>query len=161
MKRLLLFTFTVLAMSVAAFALEMKTFENKAFSIGYPANWEVTWDDDESLNVADEDGIITFNITFNERGPMKAELQQCVDNWVYMKKDNQGHKVDQTMVKDDYALVRSIETDESDGSQNVEVWFVMISSEPQGFSGSINCPIEHANEAMDILVEMLATLEPK
>lgn len=161
MKRLLLLAMTVLAMSVSALAVEMKTFENKAFSIGYPADWQVTWDSDDVLNVADADEVITFNITFNELGPMKSQLKEAVDNMVYMKEHSLDQKVDQTLVKDDYALVRSIQTDEDDGSQTVEVWFIMISSEPQGFSGSINCPIDRGNEAMDLLVEMLSTLEPK
>ena len=65
------------------------------------------------------------------------------------------------MVKEDYALVRSIATDEDDGEQTVSVWFIMISTEPQGFSGSIDCGIEHANEALDTLVALLATLSPK
>ena len=160
MKRLLFSTLAVLAMSVTAFAIEMSTFENKAFSIGYPADWEITYDSDDCLNVASEDGDIRFDITFNEEGPMKDQLQMAVDNWVYMK-ESHGHKVDQTLVKDDYALVRSIETDEDDGTQTVVVWFLMISSEPQCFSGSINSSFEHANEAMNIMVEMLATLEPK
>jgi hypothetical protein len=37
----------------------------------------------------------------------------------------------------------------------------MMTKEPECFSGSIQCPIERANEAIDILVEMLATLEQK
>ena len=84
----------------------------------------------------------------------------AADNWEYMKKSD-GYQVDQKLVKDDYALVRSIETDEDDGTQTVVVWFLMITEEPQCFSGSIQSPIERANEAIDILVEMLATLSQK
>ena len=91
---------------------------------------------------------------------MKSELQECVDNWVYMK-ESHGHKVDQKKVMGDYALVRSIETDEDDGTQTVEVWFLMISFEPQCFSGTIKSPLNRANEALDVLVKMLATLSPK
>ena len=112
------------------------------------------------MNVASEDDEIRFDVTYNDMGPLKSQLQQAVDNWVYMKESN-GHKVDQKMVKDDYALVRSIETNEDDGTQTVVVWFLMITQEPEGFSGSIQSPIERANEAIDILVEMLATLSQK
>ena len=73
----------------------------------------------------------------------------AADNWEYMKKSD-GYQVDQKLVKDDYALVRSIETDEDDGTQTVVVWFLMITEEPQCFSGSIQSP-----------VEMLATLSQK
>ena len=135
MKKALLFAVAALTMSVASMAQEMKTYENKAFSINYPADWEVTWDGDSFVNIASADDNIRFDATFNE--------------------------VDQTLVRDDYAMVRSIYTDEDDGSQSVMVWFIMISTEPQGFSGSINCPIEHANDAIDFLVCMLATLSPK
>ena len=91
---------------------------------------------------------------------MKDQLKMVADNWEYMKTSN-GHQVDQKLIKDDYALVRSIETDEDDGTQTVVVWFVMITQEPQGFSGSIQSPMSRANEALDILVEMLATLSQK
>ena len=42
MKRLSLFIFTILVMNAMAFATDFKTYENKAFSIGYPADWEIT-----------------------------------------------------------------------------------------------------------------------
>lgn len=160
MKKLLLLVVAMLTFGLASHAQDVKTYENKAFSIDYPADWEVTWDSDSFVNLASADEEIRFDVSFNEIGPTKAQLQECVDNWVYMK-ENQGHKIDQKLVKDDYALVRSIETDKDDGSQNVMVWFVMISSEPQGFSGSIQCKFERTNEALDILVAMLATLSPK
>ncbi|MBR1551134.1 MAG: hypothetical protein IJ632_02295 [Muribaculaceae bacterium] len=44
---------------------------------------------------------------------------------------------------------------------SVVVWFLMITTEPQCFSGSIQSPLSRANEAIDTLVEMLATLEQK
>ena len=160
MKNIIIFAATVLTLSFAAHAQNYKTYENKAFSIDYPEKWEVTWDSDKFLNLADPDGNIRFDITFNEEGTTKAQLQYCVDNWIYMK-ESHGHKVDQKLVKDDYALVRSIETDEDKGTQTVVVWFLMISSEPQCFSGTINSDFDHANEALDILVNMLATLSPK
>ena len=160
MKRILLFAVAAV-IGLAALSQEMKTYENKAFSIDYPADWVVTWDGERFVNIANaDDGDIRFDVNFNEEGPKKTELQTCVDNWVYMQKSH-GHRVDQTLVKEDYALVRTIKTDEDDGSQSVEVWFIMISAEPQCFSGSINCPIEQANNVLDILVKMLATLSPK
>ena len=149
-----------LMMSLVALAQDVKTFENKAFSISYPSDWEVTYDTDVCLNLENPDGDIRFDITFSEDGPMKSQLQESVDNWVYMK-ESHGYKVDQTLVKDDYALVRSIETNEYDSTQTVVVFFIMISSEPQCFCGTINSSFERANEAMNILVEMLATLNPK
>ena len=159
MKKYLFFAVTVLTLGFASHAQNYKTFENKAFSIDYPEDWEVTWDNDICLNLANPEGNIRFDITFNEEGPTKAQLQHCVDNWVYMK-ESHGHKVDK-LVKDDYALVRSIETDDDDNTQTVVVWFLMISSEPQCFCGTINSDFDHANEALDILVNMLATLNPK
>ena len=110
--------------------------------------------------MASNDGEIHFDVSFNDEGPMKSQLQETVENWVLMKQ-GQGHKVDQKLVKEDYALVRSIETDKESGKQTVVVWFLMISSEPQCFSGSIQSDLSHANEALDILVDMLATLSPK
>ena len=160
MKKLLLFAVTVLALSMAAHAQDVKTYENQAFSIDYPADWEITWDSYKFVNMASADGVIRFDVSFNEEGPMKSQLQECADNWVSMKQ-GQGHKVDQTLVKDDYALVRSIETNKDDGTQTVLVWFIMISLEPQCFTGTISCPFERANEAIDILANMLATLSPK
>ena len=160
MKKFLLLAITTLTLSITANSQEYVTFGNKTFSIDYPAEWEVTYDDNECLNLADADGNIRFDITFNQQGPMKNQLQECVDNWVYMK-ESHGHKVDQKLVKDDYALVRSIETNEDDGAQTVVVWFLMISSEPQCFSDTIQSDCEHANEAIDVLVKMLATLNPK
>ena len=141
-------------------AADFKTFETEAFTIGYPTDWEVTFYGDDWVNIATEDGEVRFDVMYNERGPMKDQLQAAADNWVYMKESN-GHQVDQKLVKDDYALVRSIETDEYDGSQTVVVWFLMITHEPQCFSGSIQSPIDRANDALDILVEMLATLSQK
>ena len=160
MKRLSLFIFTILVMNAMAFATDFKTYENKAFSISYPADWEVTWDSNTFVNLASADEEIRFDISFNEDGPMKSELQKTVNYWVSMK-EGKGYKVDQTLVKDDYALVRSIETNEDDGTKTVVVWFLVISSEPQCFCGTINSPYERANEAVSILVEMLETLKRK
>lgn len=160
MKRLFLLLVAVLTLTVATRAQDLKSYQNKAFSIDYPASWEVTWDGDSFVNIATDDDAIRFSCSFNEMGPTKAQLKQAVDNWVYMKQ-NGGATVDQKLVKDDYALVRSILTDDEDGTKTVEIWYLMISTEPQGFSGSIQCPLERANEAQDVLVAMLATLSPK
>ncbi len=145
---------------LSSYAVDFKTFESKLFSIGYPADWDVTYESDECLNVSTEDDSIRFNVTFNDYGPLKSELQQAVDNWVYMK-ESHGHKVDQKLVKDDYALVRTIMTDEDDGSKTVEVWYLMITHDRKGFSGTIESSLSRANEAIDTLVEMLATLKEK
>ena len=149
-----------LMVSLISTATDFKTFENEKFTIGYPSDWEVSFYGDDWMNVATDDDEIRFDVTYNERGPMKSQLQEAADNWEYMKKSN-GHVVDQKLVKDDYALVRSIETDEDDGTQTVVVWFLMITQEPQCFSGSIQSPMSRANEAIDILVEMLSTLTQK
>lgn len=85
MKKIFLFALMVLTIGLAAHAQELKKYENKAFSIEYPADWEVTWDGNSFMNLENPDEDIQFNITFNEQGPMKSELQECVDNWVYMK----------------------------------------------------------------------------
>ena len=160
MKKALTFLVMALMVNLVSTATDFKTFENEIFTISYPANWEETYSSDDCLNLASEDNEIFFDVTYNERGPMKDQLQEAADNWEYMKTGS-GHKVDQKVVRDDYALVRSIETDEDDGSQTVVVWFVMITKEPEGFSGAIQSPLNRANEAIDILVEMLATLSQK
>lgn len=160
MKKTLIILLMALVVNLVSTATDFKTFENERFTISYPADWEVTYESDDCMNVATDDDEIRFDVTFNERGPMKNQLQEAVDNWEYMKKSH-GHQVDQKLVKDDYALVRSIETDEDDGTQTVVVWFVMITQEPQGFSGSIQSPMSRANESLDILVEMLGTLSQK
>ena len=148
MKKLLLLV-AVLMLNMAAQAQEFKTYENKAFSIEYPADWEITWDSYTFVNMATEDEDIRFDISFNEEGPMKAQLQDCVENWELMKK-GQGHKIDQKLVRDDYALVRSIETNNDDGKQNVVVWFIMISSEPQCFTGTIQSHVvDRVNVKLD------------
>ena len=160
MKKALMILVMALMVNLVTTATDFKTFENEKLTIGYPADWEVSFYGDDWVNVASEDDEIRFDVTYNDMGPMKSQLQEAVDNWVYMK-ESHGHKVDQKMVKDDYALVRSIETDEDDGTQTVVVWFLMITKEPEGFSGSIQSPIDRANEALDILVQMLATLSQK
>lgn len=160
MKKVLMILLMALMVNLVTMANDFKTFENEVFTISYPADWEVTYESDDCMNVATDDDEIRFDVTYNERGPMKDQLKMAADNWEYMKTSN-GHQVDQKLIKDDYALVRSIETDEDDGTQTVVVWFVMITQEPQGFSGSIQSPMSRANEALDILVEMLATLSQK
>ena len=160
MKKELMILLMALMVNLVTTATDFKTFENEKFTIGYPSDWEVTFYGDDWMNVATDDDEIRFDITYNDEGPMKSQLQEAADNWEYMKTSN-GHKVDQKLVKDDYALVRSIETDEDDGTQTVVVWFLMITKEPEGFSGSIQSPISRANEAIDILVEMLGTLSQK
>lgn len=74
----------LLALSIAVHAQDVKTYQNKAFSIEYPANWQVTWDGDTYVNIATDDDAITFSCTFNEMGPTKSQLKEAVDNWVYM-----------------------------------------------------------------------------
>jgi hypothetical protein len=160
MKKELMIILMALMVSLVSTATDFKTFENEKFTIGYPSDWEVTFYGDDWMNVATDDDEIRFDVTYNDEDPMKSQLQEAADNWEYMKKSN-GHQVDQKLVKDDYALVRSIETDEDDGTQTVVVWFLMINQEPQCFSGSIQSPMSRANEALDILVEMLATLTQK
>ena len=160
MKKELMILLMALMVNLVTMATDFKTYENEVFTISYPADWEVTYESDDCMNVATDDDEIRFDVTYNERGPMKDQLQMAADNWEYMKTSN-GHQVDQKLVKDDYALVRSIETDEDDGTQTVVVWFLMITKEPEGFSGSIQSPIDRANEALDILVQMLATLSQK
>ena len=149
-----------LMVNLVATATDFKTFENEKLTISYPADWEVSFYGDDWMNVASPDDEIRFDVTYNDSGPTKSQLKEAADNWEYMKTSN-GHKVDQKLVKEDYALVRSIETDEDDGTQTVVVWFLMITKEPEGFSGSIQSPMSRANEAIDILVEMLATLSQK
>ena len=160
MKKILLFLLMALMVNLVSTATDFKTFENEKLKISYPADWEVSYYGDDWMNVASPDDEIRFDVTYNDYGPTKSQLKEAADNWEYMKTSN-GHKVDQKLVKDDYALVRSIETDEDDGTQTVVVWFLMITKEPEGFSGSIQSPISRANEAIDILVEMLATLSQK
>ena len=160
MKKALMILLMALMVNLISTATDYKTFENETFTIGYPADWEVTFYGDDWMNLATEDGEIRFDVMYNEQGPMKDQLQAAADNWVYMK-ESSGHQVDQKLVRDDYALVRSIETDGDDGTQTVVVWYLMITQEPQCFSGSIQSPIDRANEALDILVEMLATLSQK
>lgn len=160
MKKVLMILLMALMVNLVTMATDFKAFENEVFTISYPADWEVTYESDDCMNVATDDDEIRFDVTYNERGPMKDQLKMAADNWEYMKTSN-GHQVDQKLINDDYALVRSIETDEDDGTQTVVVWFVMITQEPQGFSGSIQSPMNRANEALDILVEMLATLSQK
>ena len=160
MKKILLFLLMALMVNLVSTATDFKTFENEKLKISYPADWEVSDYGDDWMNVASPDDEIRFDVTYNDYGPTKSQLKEAADNWEYMKTSN-GHKVDQKLVKDDYALVRSIETDEDDGTQTVVVWFLMITKEPEGFSGSIQSPISRANEAIDILVEMLATLSQK
>ena len=118
MKKLFLMMVALLALSIAVHAQDVKTYQNKAFSIEYPANWQVTWDGDTYVNIATDDDAITFSCTFNEMGPTKSQLKEAVDNWVYMTQSN-GATVDQKLVKDDYALVRSIMTDDEDGTKTV------------------------------------------
>lgn len=160
MKKLLMISLMAMFMSLSAAAVDLKTYENEKFTVSYPSDWEVTYESDESMNVASPDDAIRFDVTYNDMGPTKAQLKQAADNWEYMKTSN-GHKVDQKMVRDDYAMVRSIETDEEDGEQTVVVWFLMITKEPECFSGSIQSPMNRANEAIDILVGMLSTLSQK
>ena len=149
-----------LMVNLVTTATDFKTFENEKLTISYPADWEVSFYGDDWMNVASPDDEIRFDVTYNDYGPTKSQLKEAADNWEYMKTSN-GHKVDQKLVKEDYALVRSIETDEDDGTQTVVVWFLMITKEPECFSGSIQSPMNRANEAIDILVEMLATLSQK
>ena len=160
MMRKIMFAVLALTLGLASHAQDFKTYENKAFSIDYPADWEVTWDSETFMNLASADEEIRFDISFNEEGPTKDQLQTTVDYWVSMK-ESKGFTVDQKLVKEDYALVRSIETSEDDEAQKVVVWFLMISTEPQCFTGTIQSDIDHANEALDTLVNMLATLSPK
>lgn len=160
MKKELMILLMALMVNLVTTATDFKTFENEKLTISYPADWEVTFYGDEWMNVASPDDEIRFDVTYNDYGPTKSQLKEAADNWEYMKTSN-GHKVDQKLVKEDYALVRSIETDEDDGTQTVVVWFLMITKEPECFSGSIQSPMNRANEAIDILVEMLATLSQK
>lgn len=160
MKKELMILLMALMVNLFSTATDFKTFENEKFTISYPADWEVSYYGDDWMNVASPDDEIRFDVTYNDYGPTKSQLKEAADNWEYMKTSS-GHKVDQKLVKDDYALVRSIETDEDDGTQTVVVWFLMITKEPECFSGSIQSPISRANEAIDILVEMLATLSQK
>lgn len=160
MKKELMILLMALMVNLVATATDFKTFENEKLTISYPADWEVSFYGDDWMNVASPDDEIRFDVTYNDYGPTKSQLKEAADNWEYMKTSN-GHKVDQKLVKEDYALVRSIETDEDDGTQTVVVWFLMITKEPECFSGSIQSPMNRANEAIDILVEMLATLSQK
>lgn len=160
MKKELMILLMALMVNLVSTATDFKTFENEKLTISYPADWEVSFYGDDWMNVASPDDEIRFDVTYNDYGPTKSQLKEAADNWEYMKTSN-GHKVDQKLVKEDYALVRSIETDEDDGTQTVVVWFLMITKEPECFSGSIQSPMSRANEAIDILVEMLATLSQK
>ena len=160
MKKELMILLMALMVNLVTTATDFKTFENEKLTISYPADWEVSFYGDDWMNVASPDDEIRFDVTYNDYGPTKSQLKEAADNWEYMKTSN-GHKVDQKLVKEDYALVRSIETDEDDGTQTVVVWFLMITKEPECFSGSIQSPMSRANEAIDILVEMLATLSQK
>ena len=51
MKKFSLFVMILLTWSLATSAQNVKTYENKAFSIDYPADWEVTWDSETFVNL--------------------------------------------------------------------------------------------------------------
>ena len=55
MKKIFLFALMVLTIGLAAHAQELKKYENKAFSIEYPADWEVTWDGNSFMNLENPD----------------------------------------------------------------------------------------------------------
>ena len=62
MKNSLLISLIVFALGINTHAQELKTYENKAFRIDYPAGWEVTWDGESFVNIANEDGDIKFDV---------------------------------------------------------------------------------------------------
>lgn len=68
MKKALMISLMALIVSLSSAATDFKTFENEIFSIGYPSDWEVTYESDDCMNVATEDGEIRFDVTYNERG---------------------------------------------------------------------------------------------
>ena len=55
MKKIFLFALMVLTIGLAAHAQDLKKYENKAFSIEYPADWEVTWDGNSFMNLENPD----------------------------------------------------------------------------------------------------------
>ena len=61
MKKSSLLVMILLTWSLATHAQNVKTYENKAFKIDYPADWEVTWDSETFVNLASADEVITFD----------------------------------------------------------------------------------------------------
>ena len=75
MKKALMILLMALMVNIVSMATDFKTFENVMFTISYPADWEVTFYGDDWMNVATDDDEIRFDVTYNERGPMKNQLQ--------------------------------------------------------------------------------------
>ena len=48
-----------LTLCMVSHAQEYKTYENNAFSIDYPADWEITWDSYKFVNMATADGLFS------------------------------------------------------------------------------------------------------
>ena len=49
MKKIIMFLLMALMVNLVSTATDFKTFENEKFTIGYPADWEVTFYGDDLL----------------------------------------------------------------------------------------------------------------
>ena len=66
MKKIFVFLLMALMMNLISTAADFKTFENEKFTIGYPADWEVTYYGDDWMNAASAD---------DEIDPFRCHLQ--------------------------------------------------------------------------------------
>lgn len=64
-------------------------YDCSGFTISYPNDLEVSWDGDEMVNLANDDGSVIIDATFSSWGSREIKLKETVKNFIGLL-ENQG-----------------------------------------------------------------------
>lgn len=137
-------------------AAEVKgtVFDGDNFTFTYPEGFKETYKSGNNINVASEDNKIRIDATFSDMPCKPEDFKKYYDNMTGMQmfKD---YKWEDPKIEDNIMLYKGVNGD------NAESKYVVYLDEKGGVAGTVNYPVEMAEQAEALIMPMLKSMKKK